>query len=81
MKKKRFNLKRGVAGVKQEAKKLPRRTLKQIPNAAMFVTGGVAGAAAKGASMAAKRAGTKKAVKSFKLPGQKKRVKVNYWRK
>lgn len=76
----KFNLKKGVKNVKSQAKKLPKRTAKQLPNAAMFVSGGVSGMAVKGGMMAAKKKAArkvaKKATSSFKLPGQKRKVKV-----
>lgn len=80
----KFNVKKGIAGVKREAKKMPKRTAKQIPNAALVVTGGVGGAAVRAAGAAAKRVAAKKAAAkaakrgytTFKIPGQKRPVKL-----
>lgn len=78
--KKKFNQKKAIAKVKKEAKKLPKNTLKQIPNAALFLSGGASAAAVKGVRIAARKKVAKKAAKKgvsyFKLAGQKKRVKV-----
>lgn len=59
----KFNKKKGIKRVKSEAKKLPRRVAKQIPNAGMLVTGGVTGMAVKGAVKTAGKRAVKRKVK------------------
>lgn len=50
----KFNKQKALAGLKREAKKMPARVVKQLPNAAMFMVGGGVGAGL--TRMAAKRA-------------------------
>ena len=75
-----FNKKRAISRTKKSFKQLPKKVVKQLPNAALLATGGVGGAAVKGARVAAKTKAAKKAAKkvgsSFKLAGQKRRVRV-----
>lgn len=72
---KKFNLQRGIAGVKREAKKLPKATVKQLPNAALFLSGGATSSAARLATKAVKKRAAQKAanqtVKIIKIKGNK----------
>lgn len=75
-----FNKKRAIQGTKKSFKQLPKRVVKQLPNAALIATGGVGTTAITAARLALKTKAAKKAAKkvgsSFKLPGQKRPVRV-----
>ena len=60
----KFDLKRGIAGLKKDAKKMPKRVVKQLPNAAALMAGGgMLGFIGKGALKVAGKAAAKKVVK------------------
>lgn len=78
---KKFNLKKGIAGTKKEAKKMPKRVYNQLGNASLFIPVGgatvaVGRAVAKsGAKKAAKKI-VSKVPKKIKVAGQKKKMQV-----
>ena len=81
MPQKKFNLQRGIKALKADAKKMPKRVAKQLPNAALTLYGaGAAGAAVKGVK-ALKAAKAARIPRKIKVAGQAKKVKVTSYSK